>query len=331
MPETPLSIARIREVLDGAVADRVVTPEQADELARRLDAPCGPRAGSPGSGSRERGPLAEVAGYAGGALVLGAAALFLGTAWSDLGDGARAGVLLVAGGLLLAAGAAVVAVSGRSPRILRDDPDSARRRLVSTLWSLAAAAAAGGVGVLVDDDAPLAAAAVGLVVAAATYRLVPGAPGHLVAAAAAATVTGSAVDKLTDSSGGASFAVAFVGLGLAWALSTAGRLLGERDLGYGVAGLTAVVGAQLPVIGPGPEGLGYALTAAVAVAGYGGYLAVRSWPVLAAGVVATTLVVPEALHDWTDGSVSVAGALLVAGLTLLGASAAGLRLRKVTS
>jgi len=71
------------------------------------------------------------------------------------------------------------------------------------------------------------------------------------------------------------------------------------------------------------------LTAAVAVVGYAGYLAVRSWPVLAAGVIATTLVVPEALHDWTDGSVSVAGALLVAGLTLLGSSAAGLGLRSV--
>jgi len=50
--------------------------------------------------------------------------------------------------------------------------------------------------------------------------------------------------------------------------------------------------------------------------------------VLVAGVIATTLVVPEALHDWTEGSVSVAGALLMAGLTLLAASAVGLRLSK---
>jgi hypothetical protein len=50
--------------------------------------------------------------------------------------------------------------------------------------------------------------------------------------------------------------------------------------------------------------------------------------VLGAGVLAMTLVVPEALHDWTDGSVSAAGSLLVAGLTLLAASAIGLRLRR---
>jgi hypothetical protein len=47
-----------------------------------------------------------------------------------------------------------------------------------------------------------------------------------------------------------------------------------------------------------------------------------------AGVLATTLVVPEALDGWTDGSVSAAGSLPVAGLTLLGASAIGLQLRR---
>ena len=49
---------------------------------------------------------------------------------------------------------------------------------------------------------------------------------------------------------------------------------------------------------------------------------------LAAGVVATTLVVPEALYDWTGGSLPAAGSLLIAGLTLLAASAIGLRLRR---
>jgi hypothetical protein len=42
-------------------------------------------------------------------------------------------------------------------------------------------------------------------------------------------------------------------------------------------------------------------------------------------------VVPEAVHDWTDGSVSSAGSLLLAGLTLLAASAIGLRLRHEVS
>jgi len=82
------------------------------------------------------------------------------------------------------------------------------------------------------------------------------------------------------------------------------------------------------ITGSGSQGLAYALTAAVAAAGYAGFVLTRGWPVLVAGVIATTLVVPEALHDWTEGSVSVAGALLMAGLTLLAASAVGLRLSK---
>jgi hypothetical protein len=41
-----------------------------------------------------------------------------------------------------------------------------------------------------------------------------------------------------------------------------------------------------------------------------------------------TLVVPEALHDWTNGVRVPRGSLLIAGLTLLAASAIGLRLRR---
>ncbi|HEX6485476.1 MAG TPA: hypothetical protein VF012_02095, partial [Nocardioidaceae bacterium] len=51
-------------------------------------------------------------------------------------------------------------------------------------------------------------------------------------------------------------------------------------------------------------------------------------PYLAVGVVGVTLAVPEALLDWTEGSLGTAGVLLVAGVTLLGASLLGLRLRK---
>ena len=87
--------------------------------------------------------------------------------------------------------------------------------------------------------------------------------------------------------------------------------------------------AQLPVFAYEVDELGYALTAAVAVARVRRLpVSTRSWSVLAAGVLATTLVVPEALHDWTGGSVPAAGSLLIAGLTLLAASAIGLRLRR---
>ena len=50
--------------------------------------------------------------------------------------------------------------------------------------------------------------------------------------------------------------------------------------------------------------------------------------VLAVGVVALATVVPQAVIHYTDGALGAAGSLLVVGLSIVGASAAGLRLRK---
>jgi hypothetical protein len=50
--------------------------------------------------------------------------------------------------------------------------------------------------------------------------------------------------------------------------------------------------------------------------------------VLAGGVVGATVVVPEFLFDVTDGSLGVSGVMLVAGVTLLAGSLAGLRIRR---
>lgn len=315
-------VDRLHRVVRRAVEDGVLAGDQAREVLRRFSA-AGPDAAEAG----RRGRLAEVAGYAGGALVLCAGVLFLGTEWADLGRGARAGFLLGAAALLAVSGAAVLVTAGRPRAQVADDRDSVRRRLVSTTWALGAAALAGGAGVLADQPTPVLGAGVGLLAAGIAYALVPGAPGHAAAAAAALALTGTAVDRVADAPGAGVYALVYVGVGAAWAGLAASRVLRERDLGFGVGAATALVGAQLPVLWDEARGLAYALTALVAVAGYAGYLLVRRWPVLAAGVLATTLVVPEALLDWTDGSVSVAGALLVAGATLLAASAAGLRLR----
>lgn len=319
--------AHVDAVLATAVSDGVLRDEQAVELRRRLAEPA-PAAPLRPAG-RPSGRLAELAGYAGGALVLGAAGLFLGTAWGGLGDGTRAAVLLGTAVALLAAGAVLALVSGQPVGSLRTDTGSPRRRLVSTLWALGALAVAGGVAVLADTDQPLEAAVAGLVVAAIGYLLVSGAPGHVAAAVAVAVATTATLDRVDASATSTAYALAYVGLAVLWTLLTATRVLRERDLGFALAAAAALGGAQLPVLAGGTEDLGYALTALVASAGYAGYVAVRSWPVLAAAVVATTLVVPEALHDWTDGSVPVAGALFVAGLTLLAASAAGFRLHRV--
>jgi hypothetical protein len=54
----------------------------------------------------------------------------------------------------------------------------------------------------------------------------------------------------------------------------------------------------------------------------------RAWAYLALGVLAFTASVTEAVMDWFDGSLGVAGGLLIAGLTLIGSAALALRLRQ---
>ena len=93
------------------------------------------------------------------------------------------------------------------------------------------------------------------------------------------------------------------------------------------AGLTiALVAAQLALTDN--ANAAYALTFAVAVAGFAMYLRIAAEHDLAVGVLGVTLVVPEAVIDWTDGALGPAGAVLVAGLTLLAASLGGFRMRK---
>ncbi len=96
-----------------------------------------------------------------------------------------------------------------------------------------------------------------------------------------------------------------------------------RSLGV----ILTLVGAQVPAIDGTHAWLGYLLTLAVVVGGVALYLAKLAWPYLAGAVVAVTLVVPEAVSDWTDGSLGAVGGVLLAGVTLLVASFVGYRIR----
>jgi hypothetical protein len=324
----------VSAVLHDLVADGTLTAVQAARVAERLnaaaEAPTSPVASlAPGLAAQPRrgGRLAEIAGYAGGALLLGAVALFLTSGWQDLSDGSRVVILTGTAVLLIVAGA-VIALGEGSLRALGHDHDSARRRLVSVLWTFAAGSAAGAAGLAADGHELVAASAVGLAVVGAGYALVPGAVGQLGAWAACIGLVSGLVGEIGDEPNTTLYAVLLVALGAAWAALAVTRVLREGEPGLALGAGLALFAAQLPVFASEASGLGYALTAAVAAAGFAGYLSTRSWSVLGAGVLATTLVVPEALYDWTDGSVSAAGSLLVAGLTLLGASAIGLRLRR---
>lgn len=326
-PPAPVD-PEVAAALHDLVAEGTLTQAQAARVAVRLATRQVPRPGTTASPARG-GRLAEIAGYLGGALLLGAAALFLNSGWDDLNEASRVVILAGLTVLLLVAGGAVALTSGQPVRELGNQDDSVRRRLVSVLWTFAAASATGatGLGVGVEGWKLVAASAVGLLVAVITYSLVPSVVGQLGLWVGSIALVAGLVERIGADAGTTPYAVALVALGGAWVAMGLARTVRDREVALATGAAIALFGAQLPVYSD-QQWVAYVLTAGVALAGFMGYLSTRSWSVLTAGVLATTLVVPEALYDWTEGSVSAAGSLLVAGLTLLAASAAGLRLRQ---
>lgn len=337
---TPVSA---RSVVAALVDRGLVAPERsAEALAVVTPLLTGPESGAPGA-TPVRRRLAEVAGYVGAAFVVGAAVLFLSTTWADLGAGTQVALLLGSALVLGGAGAAVVLTAAPAAGVRRAEAAGAagavRRRLASVLLTGAAGCAAFAVGVALAETSAseevtvLVAAATALVVALAGYRLAPSVVGQLGSAAAAVTMLPSGLGALnSDSQSIVPLAVAVLALGGVWMVAAERRWWREVEAARVVGCGLALVGAQMPVLAGDEVWVGYLLTAAVALAAFGGYLASRAWPHLATGVVGLTLVVPEALHDLFGESLGAAGVLLAAGVTLLGAALLGLRLRhEVTS
>ncbi len=281
--------------------------------------------------------LVEVVAYLGGALVLAAGALFLVQEWETLGFTARVTLLGVVTAVLAVAGAVVSRVpAGAAP--LRDPAQDLRRRLAGTLLTGAALAVAFLVGHVVDELTDpqfpaiywpaVAGAAAGVLVAAVGYRFAPTAAGVAGMLAGLVTVTVTLVNDIdTVGSDGDAIGVALTLLGVGFLVITELRWFRELTVARALGVALALFGAQLPVMDGTHAWLGYALTAAVVVAGIALYLGKVDWPYLAVAVIAVTLVVPEAIADWTEGSLGAVGGVLVAGVTLLVASFAGYRLR----
>jgi hypothetical protein len=278
-----------------------------------------------------RGGLVEIAGYAGGALVLAALGLFLAEQWGGFSRHERLAAVTAIAAFLLGAGGVVALASG-GVRELRQESEATRRRLTSTLLSAGAVSAGIAAGMAMDLWGPAARDGAWPVfafgttltaVAVAAYLTAPSALGQLALLAGSTTALTSGL-WLAVEPGEVTYAVALVALAALWLAAAGTGRLRERTLAELLGLGTALVGAQVPV-GGDQAALGYLLTATVAAAGFWWYLRSRSWPFLAAGVLGVTIVVPEAVVDWTDGSLGVAGAVLVTGLTLLAASLAGFR------
>ena len=322
----------LRRVVDGLVDAGLVDPARradADAVVRDALTTAGP---APLAGSLRR-RIAEVAGDVGGAVVVGAAALFFSATWADLSLGAQVGLMLGIA-VLLAVAAVAVAATGGGRRGLLEEAESVRRRLTSVLFTGAAGCAAFGVGLqLMDsmDDEALAvtlAALVGLGVALGGYLVAPSTVGQLGIVVPAVVAIPAFLDSL-DSSSSSPLPVAglFLLLGLVW-LALAERGLWHEVFSARVIGCTvAVFGAQFPIFDD-PAWPAYVATAVLGAAAFWMYVVSRAWPYLTAGVIAVTLAVPEALSDWFEGALGAAGVLLATGVTLLVAALAGLRLRQ---
>ena len=335
LPDSPARQV-LHTALDRLVARGALTRSQADAVLTEVGAGVSTR--SP-AGTERRGwttVLAEVGGYIGAAFVAAAVLVFTGPKWGQLGTGERLATLGIPAVLLLvgAAGLAQTAPGRWSPR---PRPGlGARRRLVSALVLVGGGLTGGLVAVLVRNDGTGDALAheatlVGLALLAvwtvgyACCRVVLL---HLAMAAAACLATGAATAWwLTDSDGVAVGAglvvVATVWLGLAMA-----GVLEEREIGYGVAGVIAFIGGEVIATAANRSWGGYLVVAVVAAAGLAGYIRTRMLTVLVVGVVALGTVVPQAIIDFTDGALGAAGALLVTGLSIVGASVLGLGIHR---
>jgi hypothetical protein len=298
------------KALADLVAREVISADQAAAVGQALTA-----TEQPSVFSRFR--LAEVAGYVGGGLMFGGAALLIATSWSDLSRAGKVGLLASVTAAL------IVAATVASGRWRRTDVGHVRQRMAGVLYGIAALTGAFAAGEAVDEHSTLLAGAVGLVLAVGGYVLVPTAVGVLPAAGLSAVLVSGLVEEIGSTQLRMLFA--FVVLALLWALVTRLGVVRHRATGLACAAIIGIVGGQL-TIGDPNEPWGYGVTFAIAVGCVVWYLLERDLILLIAGVVATTISVPEAIWDWTNGAVNGAVLVLVAGAVLLIASGIGLRI-----
>jgi hypothetical protein len=356
----PTRRPRVDAALARLVADGTLSAVQADAVRVAVAAEPEPdtaeasSAGAPTSPTRRGRPdgpgLAEIAGYAGGALVAAAASLFVAELWQDLTDATRALWLAGTTAVLLAAAGVVAALAGEDAGPLRPrggGSPAARRRLVATFVALAAGTAGGAAGVAAGGAGGLWAGLAATAVALAGWVAVPSAVGAVSTWAASLVLATGALAAADRDGNDVAAGLVLLAAGVAWVLAAlaaearrgsgregtpvapvagGGSGSGERLLLLALGCGTALVGAQLAGVGSTP--VQYGTTAGLAVAGFLAYAGTGAWPFVATGVVAVTLAVPEAVSDWTGGDLGAAGGVLVAGVALLVASALGLRLRR---
>ena len=271
--------------------------------------------------------LIEIVGYVGGGLILGGALLLVELNLTRLGKD-NAALLLGGYALVLVLAALLTGGGPRATVALRDRSAPVRRRLVGVLFALASVPTALGVGLAIEEfqQATLAAGLASFVVAVAGYALLPTIPGVLAIAGTSVTATIGGLLVL-DPQARAASTFAFVTLGLLFSAASAARLIVPRHVGLAVGAVISVVGAHLSTWIGDDRALTYSLTFLIGLILFAGYWLERATVLLALGVIATSIAIPEAVTDWTNDALSGPAILLVSGAVLVAVSGLGLWLR----
>jgi hypothetical protein len=284
-----------------------------------------------GTGAAGASPVAlvlEVAGYVGAGFIVGGICLLLGASWRDLG---RTRFTELLAGIALALIVAGVLAAGGPHRLsaLRSAASSVRRRLTGVLFAVSVAPAAFAASVATDERAFLKGSAVGLVVAVIGYAVLPNVVGLLTTGALSLLVTFALIDLAAPVQVLArSFAL--IAVGLLWTALAMLDLTPPRRIGLAIGAASTILGSQL-ALGLHTNLLAYTLTLAAGAGCFALYWWERATVLLVAGVIATTLALPEAVADWTNGQLSGPAILLTAGGALVGAGALGAGLRATRS
>jgi hypothetical protein len=304
------------------VAEGTITRAQADAVRAALWDPVLVRA--------RGGVLAEVAGYVGGALMLGGVVLLVGLTWSRLNRGGEFALLAAVTVALVLAGV-LVAGGPRGLVSLRHSASSVRRRVAGLVLPLAAIPVAIMVSIASPRVSTVEWASAGLAMALVMYVALPSAPGLLIAGGLSGVAAAALIDQVRPRPVGSTFylleLLVLVVVGTAWAAAALTGLARPRSLGLALGAFYVILGGQIAVESSAVRPVGYAVTLFAGVFGIIIYWWERATVLLVAAVIALTLFAVELVNQLTGNAVAGPVGLLIGGGVLVGASAFGFWLR----
>lgn len=266
---------------------------------------------------------AEALGYIGAALAFGAVGLVLGGVWQELLPLGRIGVALAA-----------ALIFGASTYLLEDRPSETSQRLTSVLTAVTIFSALGAVILLLNEYTRFAdqtqAAVVAVVfafAAGAAYARRPRPLAVLILFASGLALVGAALAQPVVPVNVFAAAMLFWTYALCWILLTVGEWIAPRRPALIAGSLGGVLSLQVARFGDLPAvPLVFGLASAAGLVWFA--LREHDQVILAIAALTVFVFVPQLSFLVFADSLGVAGALLVAGLALVGVATVSGRVRR---